>query len=316
MEHSADGEGPERIDSSLVNFAEIVFPCLDAVAPRRVIEIGAYRGEFTAALLDWAGSAGASITAIEPDPPPELLELLEGSPELELVREPSLEALPRLGPAQAVVIDGDHNYYTVREELRAIERAGADPVPLLILHDVCWPHARRDTYYAPERIPERERQPLARDAFVAPGEPGVASAGLRFDWAAAREGGARNGVLTAVEDFIEGRDELRLAVVPAVFGLGLVWSERADWAEAVARIVEPWDRNPIIARLETDRLAAIVDEVRFERQRELLRSMLHSRAFAMAERLSSLRQGGKGPVFSRAEVSRLLGEQDRSPADP
>ena len=54
-----------------------------------------------------------------------------------------------------VVIDGDHNYWTVSEELRLLsERAPGAELPLLLFHDVCWPHARRDDYFAPELIPE------------------------------------------------------------------------------------------------------------------------------------------------------------------
>ena len=293
---------------SLASLAEILLPCLDAVAPGAVVEIGAARGEFTRELLDWAGGAGASITAIEPEPPAELLALSDAHPELELVREPSLEALSRLPVADAVIIDGDHNYYTVSEELRLIEESAREAtLPLLALHDVGWPHARRDTYYAPERIPPEHRQPLARDAMVAPGEPGIASNGLRYAWAAEREGGPRNGVLTAIEDFMGEREGLRLALVPAYFGLGLLWSEEAPWAAAVAEIVAPWDRNPVLERLEADRVRGIVDRVRLERQQELLRALLRSRAFGVAERLSRLRHRG-APVVSRAWVRRVLGE--------
>ena len=63
-------------------------------------------------------------------------------------------------------------------------------MPLLFFHDVCWPHARRDTYYA-ERIPESERQPIVRDARLRPENPDVAPTGLHFDCAAAHEGGER-----------------------------------------------------------------------------------------------------------------------------
>ena len=45
--------------------------------------------------------------------------------EVELIRETSLEALPRIEMPDVVVIDGDHNYHTVSEELRADRRAGA-----------------------------------------------------------------------------------------------------------------------------------------------------------------------------------------------
>ena len=74
-------------------------------------------------------------------------------------------------------------------------------LPLLMFHDVGWPHARRDTYCAPERIPEEHRQPLAHDIALVPWEPGVAAGGLPFEWAAEREGGPRNGILHRARGF-------------------------------------------------------------------------------------------------------------------
>ena len=103
------------------------------------------------------------------------------------------------------------------------------------------------------------------------------------------------------------RDGLRLALVPAFFGLGLLWAEEAPWAGAVAEIVAPWDRNPVLERLEADRVSNIVDRVRLGRQQELLRALLRSRAFGLAERLSRLRQRG-APVVSREWVRKVLGE--------
>jgi Methyltransferase domain len=299
---------------SIANFAEVLFPCLDAVSPRRVLEIGAFRGAFTRDLLSWAADSGASVTAIEPAPPPELRALKEEHPELQLIELDSLSALAELSPADAVIIDGDHNYYTVSRELQAIsEKAGDDTLPLIAFHDVCWPHARRDTYYVPERIPEEHRQPLARNARLAPGVTGLAEMGIPFPWAAQHEGGPRNGVLTAIEDFIEGHDELRLAVVPAFFGLGVLWDQREPWADAVRQIIEPWDSSPMLMRLEAERTARLVDRFRLERdekrleaQEQLLRQLLDSRAFALAERLSRVRQRGT-PIFSRQQVRRVLG---------
>jgi hypothetical protein len=309
---SGESSDPAPASYSLANFAEILFPCLDAVSPAQVIEIGAYEGDFTRELLDWAGRSRAKVTAIEPEPPPKLRSLAEVYPEVTVVKTDSHSALAELPGADAVVIDGDHNYYTVSEELRLIfEKAGGRP-PLVAFHDVCWPHARRDTYYAPERIPEEHRQPVARDARLAPGDAGVAQVGIPFPWAAQREGGPRNGVLTAIEDFVDGRPGLRLAIVPAFFGLGILWDDRAPWGERVARIVEPWDRSPMLARLELERTVRIVERMRLERaedrleeQEKLLRRLLDSRAFGLAERLSRLRQGGE-PVFSRQQVRRLL----------
>ncbi len=306
-----DDQGePELSGYSLTNVAELLFPCLDAISPDSVVEVGAYRGVLTEALLNWAGDSGAAITAIDPEPEEELLELEQGHPELELVREPSHEALAHLPLADAVILDGDHNYYTLTEELRLIdEKSRGRAFPLLLFHDVCWPHARRDTYYDPDRIPEDQRQPIARDSAIVPGESGTTWAGLHYPFAAAQEGGPRNGVLTAIEDFVEGRDRLRLAIVPIFFGFGVLWREDAAWSSEVARILEPFDRNPILERLEANRVAQMIDHILMEQQQALLRSFLHSRAFTWAERLSQLKQGGD-PIFSREQVKRVLGEYE------
>jgi hypothetical protein len=294
--------------ASLAGFTDLLMPCLDAVGARSVIEVGAYEGEFTRDLVAWAERSGGRVSAIDPEPRPELVELAERSARLELIGQPSISALRELPAADALFIDGDHNHFTVLSELRLIaERAGAARMPLVALHDVSWPHARRDTYYAPDRIPERHRQPLAHDVRLAPGIPGVARMGLHFEWAAEHEGGSRNGVLTAVEDFMAEARGLRLAVVPVFFGLGILWAEDAEWSEAIARIVDPWDRSPILERLEAARLAQIADRIRLNHQEALLRSLLNSRAFALAEGVSKLRQRG-APAFSRDRVREVLGE--------
>jgi hypothetical protein len=154
-----------------------------------------------------------------------------------------------------VIIDGDHNYYTVSEDLRLIdERAPADEIPLLMFHDVGWPHGRRDAYWAPDRIPEEHRQPPVDRAHIFPGEQGLVDDGLPMYSTAKREGGPRNGVLTALEDFLERREDLRLAVLPPFFGFGVAWHRDAPRAAAVAELVEPWDRNPVLERLESNRV--------------------------------------------------------------
>ena len=327
-----DGEQPpaqrddlDEAGQSLAHVGEIALALLDARAAGSVVEIGARGGDFTRALADRASTLDGRVIAIDPAPQDGLVELARKRPELELVRQPSIDALRRIELADAVIVDGDHNYFTVSEELRLIEeRAAGGDLPLLLFHDVCWPHARRDTYYAPARIPERDRQPIVENAALAPGEPGVAHAGLRYRWAAAREGGPRNGVLTAIEDFVGGQDRLRLAIVPVFYGLGVVWPLDAPWASAAAAAIDPLDRDPVLERVEEHRIANLVERYRhaqelgeieiMRRQRardaervRLLRTMLGSRAFAWGERLSRMRKGGR-PTFSREEVRRALGD--------
>ena len=314
---------PDRWGVSLVQMTELILPCLDAVGARSVAEVGAFAGDLTRVLAQWAAGAGATVLAIDPSPQDGLVELDRERPELELIRETSLDALPRIELPDAIVIDGDHNYHTVSEELRLIsERAPGDALPLLLFHDVCWPHARRDDYFDAELIPEADRRPVIGDAGgVYPGDAGVHPRGLPYKRSAAHEGGARNGVLTAVEDFVAGRDGLRLVVVPAFFGFGVVWHENRPWAPDLARILDPFDRNPILERLEASRVHHLAQgharlselwqaQDRIARQETVLRRLLESSAFSVAERLSHLRaSAGIAPaqsVVSKQEIKTAL----------
>jgi hypothetical protein len=321
---STHTEELDSFDSSLANLSEVVFAALQAAGARSVAEIGAENGLFTEQLLAWAERTGATqVIAIDPAPQDRLLDLAEARPELELLIGTSHTVLPRLDLPDAVIIDGDHNYFTVSEELRLIgERASGADLPLLLLHDIGWPLGRRDSYHAPERIPAEHRQPLAAEAFLVPGDPGVAETGLYYECTAATEGGPRNGVLTAVEDFIAADPELRLAILPPFFGLGFVWHPDAPWADAVERTLAPWDRNPMLERVEAKRIDHLVSEFLNLQRIDALRTqdyvsryrlvgrllpIYDSRAFVLAERISRLRQLGR-PGVSRADLGALLEE--------
>lgn len=311
---------PGAWSASLVNLAEVLIACLDAAAPRSVAEVGAYAGDLTELLLDWAAESDAEIWAVDPSPQKELAALEEKRSDLHLVRATSIEALAQIPLADAVIIDGDHNYWTVSEDLRIIgERSGDTGLPLLFFHDVCWPHARRDDYFSPEQIPEDYRQPTHEGGRVYPGVMGLNDrGGLAYRWPAVREGGPRNGVLTAVEDFVGAREaDVRLAVVPAFFGLGIAWRRDAPYADALGAILDPWDRNPLMQRLETNRVLhlassqvqlsdAIKARDRVARQEAVLTRLLNSSAFAVAERLSRVRgRLGIGPEHSLVSKDEL-----------
>jgi hypothetical protein len=314
---------PGRWGHSLANLAEIWLALLDAARPASVVEVGAYAGDTTRILLDWAKASRARIVAIDPDPQPRLADLAR-DPALELIRATSHEALMALEPPDAVILDGDHNYYTVSAELRLIaERSNG--FPLVICHDASWPHGRRDAYYAIEQIPEADRQPTVELGHLFPGDPGIHDSGLIFyhHRLATREGGPRNGVLTAIEDFVHSREELELVVVPAFFGLAVVWSRNAPWARDVASLLSPLADNPVVERLEANRVLnlarweaerARVDGQHHDREwlqehwnasSELLGRLLASRTFAVAIWMSRLRHGGR-PAYSKAEIRRVL----------
>jgi hypothetical protein len=307
---------PGAWSASLVNNAEFVIGALDASQAKSVGEVGAYAGDLTRLLLDWAGETGARVVAIDPSPQPELEQLEAERPELDLVRKTSIEAFRTMEIPEAMILDGDHNYYTVAQELRLLAERAGDELPLLLLHDVGWPHGRRDDYFDPEQIPEEHRQPIAPEAGLYPGVEGTRVGGLPYHWPAAREGGPRNGVLTAIEDFMKERDDLRLVVVPAFFGLGVLWRLAAPHADELAELFDPWDRNAILERLERNRVLhlassqvqlnlAIKAAEKVARVESILRKLLDSRAFALAEQYTRLRERGE-PAFSREEIRRAL----------
>jgi SAM-dependent methyltransferase len=313
---------PGAWGASLLNNAELLLAILDASRARSVAEVGAYAGDLTRLFLLWAEQAGATVVAIDPSPQPELEELERQRSELKLIRETSFKAFEHLELADVIVLDGDHNYYTVSEELRRIasrsEAEGVD-LPLLLLHDVCWPHGRRDDYFDPEQVPPEHRQPITPEAGLYPGIETIREGGLPYHNPATREGGPRNGVLTAIDDFLASRDDVTLAIVPAFFGLGVVWRREAPYAEDIARVVAPWDRNPLLARLERNRVLhlasshvqlrlATAAEEALQRHRELFERMLASRAFWAAEMFLRVRQRGR-PAFSREEIRKLLARQ-------
>lgn len=311
--------------TSLANLAEVMIPCIEVTDGRSIAEIGAYSGDLTRLLADWAAGSGARVLAIDPSPQPALVQLAREREEVELVRDTSLNVLPDIELTDVVIIDGDHNYWTVSEELRLIgERAPGADLPLILLHDVCWPHAFRDDYFAADLIPEEHRHPVAgpdESVGLYPGDPGLRPGGLPYPRSAAREGGPRNGVRRAVEDFVSANEGVRFARVPAFFGLGVVWHERAPWAERLAEFLEPWDDNAVLERLEANRVRLLADmqvqatELWREREGrarrdEVLRRLLDSSAFALAERLSRVRLragvGKRHGAISKEEIRRAL----------
>ena len=114
----------------------VIAPVLEAAGARRIVEIGALRGENTELMLDRLGPE-AELHVIDPVPdfdPAEHERRFAG--QYVFHRDLSLNVLGDLPPMDAALIDGDHNWYTVYNELRLLARgrpgrgraaAGADP---------------------------------------------------------------------------------------------------------------------------------------------------------------------------------------------
>lgn len=243
---------------SLAEFAEIIFATFEAAEVRTVVEIGAEGGAFTARLIRWAEERDGTLTSIDPVPSDLVRDLDAASGATTLLTQTSIEALPGLAAADAYLIDGDHNYYTVSNELELINRAAeaAGSHPLLVVDDVGWPSGRRDQYYAPESLPAEAVHPYDYGGIVPwSKESGVRGFRGEGHFAFAREeGGPRNGVLTALDDFLATHDGWVALSLPCIFGLAFVFPAAAPWAPAVGAILEPLADHPLLARLESNRL--------------------------------------------------------------
>jgi hypothetical protein len=195
---------------------------------KSVCEIGARTGTSTDHLLKLPLQ---SYTIVDPCFDEDLQAKYSGDSRVHVIKSNSLEALAangRIGPAapfDCVLIDGDHNWYTVFNELRLIhERALLRPGRFVFLHDVDWPYGRRDLYYQPGTIPAEFRHPFAQKGIVR-GQSRLAEIGGLNSrlMNALEEGGEKNGVLTAIEDFLaQHPGEYRFFRIRYQWGLGVL----------------------------------------------------------------------------------------------
>jgi hypothetical protein len=84
----------------------------------------------------------------------------------------------------------------------------------VLCHDVAWPYGRRDFYYVPETIPDefRRQSELASEGGQNPDSAHACA-----------EGGPRNGVLTAIEDFLgEAGEEISFRMTSDTYGLAVL----------------------------------------------------------------------------------------------
>ena len=261
-----------------------IAPVLHAAHTRRVVEIGALRGETTVKMLDDLGPQ-AELHVIDPVPDFDPREHEQAFPGRYVFHEAlSLEVLPTLPPMDAALIDGDHNWYTVYHELKLLaegaRRAGA-PMPVMVMHDVLWPYGRRDLYYAPEQIPEEFRQPYAQRGMRPGGKQLLGRGGLNPTMCnALEEGGPRNGVMTAVDDFVAEHDRpLRVVILPIYFGLAIVVEEerltrQPELAAVLDHLEDAEGRRQLLEVSEQVRLRAMMFQhnVFFQRNQQLDRA--------------------------------------------
>ena len=188
----------------------------------RICEIGARHGDATRTLR-----ADVTITTIDPCIDEDLVSKFKADPRVTVRRGLSLDVLDQMSEGfDCYLIDGDHNWYTVFNELKTIDEKNLlRPGGAILLHDVRWPYARRDMYYDPSTIPPEYTRPYARRRIVK-GQSALSTETGPLNNALV-QGGPRNGVLTAIEDFLalnSNSSKYIFMKCPVEHGLGVLVS--------------------------------------------------------------------------------------------
>ena len=203
-------------------------PLIETARPRRLMEIGADRGWNTRNILHYCRATGARADIIDPAPQPSLHEVLAqfAGDSYRYLALKSVAAIPQLDTPDVALMDGDHNWATVYAELNLLharaEQSGVPP-PIVLSHDVAWPYARRDMYYNPDDLEASQKHPYAYRGML-PGVNELVEDGMNGVLAnALHEGGPRNGVLTAIEDYIASSGlACTFRTLPFFNGLGIL----------------------------------------------------------------------------------------------
>lgn len=246
-------------------FAPLTLPVLAMAKPKQIGEIGAAEGGNTKILYEFCKKNAIKLITIDPFPRGSFLEWVSQSQQtVTHLAEYSLLAIPKAEHTDVWFIDGDHNWFTVFNELRLIDAiAKKNQRPAIIfLHDISWPCARRDMYYDPQRIPTEFVHPYSSELGILPGKAESVKGGFRGPNWALKEGGPKNGVLTAIEDFRQASSiPYHWVSIPAILGLGVLIDPQHPAAQDIIEFYEPYHDHPLLALLEQDRIAHYLNVV-------------------------------------------------------
>ncbi|WP_432515349.1 class I SAM-dependent methyltransferase [Kineococcus sp. SYSU DK001] len=272
---------------------------------RTVVEVGVESGQVSGI---YAELGAERVHCVEPAPSDELRRTLAANPALELVERPSPTALADLPVADLYILDGDHNYATVRAEVEWITRNAPDAV--VVLHDVLWPCSRRDFYYQPSHVPADQQFPSS-EAGATVWHDELDETGFRGEGAfrfALHAGGERNGVLTAVEDAVAGADAgWTLSIVPAVFGVGILARDGAE-TRALTQALSPYTTSELLYSLENNRIALFTRVLHLDAAMVTARQVVERQEQALQDLTRRVGELESDLRSSRAQLDR---EQER-----
>ena len=299
----------------------VIKPLFDILQPREIVEIGADFGHNTRNILDYCRQTNSRAHIIDPVPKfePEVLKNEYGDV-FEFYKSLSLNALPLIRHMGAVLIDGDHNWYTVYNELKLIEKncqSNDSVFPLIVIHDVAWPYARRDLYYHPDNVPEAFRLPYAQKGLI-PGSREMADRGGLNPHLhnAVYYHNFRSGCLSAVEDFAQESDiSLTLIKIPGFHGLGILYSSDHEKSSPllsgfIQNLTAPDIISNILKAVEKSRIENLIAYEKYSNKYRKLESLWRRESEAHEQEITKLEKS----LCGKDEQLKALATKERETA--
>ncbi len=233
----------------------LIKPLIKGRKPGRIVQVGTDGGLTPEQLLNTCVDLACTLHLVDVREPKQLTRLQERHGErFVFTRGLSLTELPNFDePVDLFLLDGDHNWYTVINDLRTVARLATRldaAYPITLVRGVGAPYGRRDSYRNPDAIPAAFRK-----RYV-PVEDGQA-----FLSDSIYENDQQNGVLTAVEYLIqEVHFPLEMVTIPAWNGIAVVYDptsivDDGRLSEILERFRSSREVLSLIERLETARIS-------------------------------------------------------------
>jgi hypothetical protein len=286
-------------------WSTVLAPVLDALRPASILDVGRDDAHVATLCARHAQRWEGKVLSLQPFSG----ESFEANLRIEAIGESS--ALREHMDVDLALIHGDANWWSVHWTLTAlpsVPRRTGGPLPITLVHNAGPPHGRRDHYADPASIPANALHPH-----------GVRAGG----WQALEEGTPRNGVLTAVEDFVSSCEGLQMVFVPGLGGTVVV-GELENLDPHMTELLEGFRLSRFareqIDSVEDDRLAQVHRAHRAETRAAVAgdqvadREMLHAELGELRARVRELSEAlAVKRVSSPDGSSRPAGAGSRGP---
>lgn len=198
----------------------------------KIVAIGLSNEDIIDEILSFCIEQNPTLYAI--DPRIDIKDLIEKYEDLEdetktvdkikYCKDDSLNVLGQLKEYEAIFINGDPNWYTVYNELNLIKKNNSN-FPLVFVCNNKYPHKRRDSYINPEKIPEEFKNECCNDLPILYEKDAETKQTMVKDGFchAIQKDTPKNGVLTAIEDFLKENTTLKFLEINPLEGISLIY---------------------------------------------------------------------------------------------